>query len=234
MPTLAQMIRSANQASYWSREADEVLRALDFAQRRVYFAVTKELRESFLKFDRTTIQIVPQTSIYTLPADFGEMKQLSERVNSALPWRTITPADLNDRTFLDRQRLYLNPAAGCGPPSDYEYAGPYLDGTKAQAGATVWNIELAPMPQVALQCQIIYVAKYVPITSAQSFLVVPDEGRDAVEAFAIAELTRRNSDGLSQEYEQRGQRDLDLFLTWLRDRQVQAGPTVEPYVSDLD
>lgn len=234
MPSLAQLIQSVNQASYWSRGADEVLRALDYAQRKVYFAVTKELRLSFLKIDPTSITLVPGTAIYTLPADFSELKQLAERANASLPWCAMAPADLNDRDFLEAQAALGDLAGVSGTRSGYQYAGPYLDGQQAQAGAAVWNVEIAPVPEAALLCQIVYIAKYVPITGANSFLMIPDEGRDAVEAIATAELLRRNSDQGAAAYEARGKEDLDYFLTWMRDRQIQQAPLQEPYLSDLD
>lgn len=234
MPTLAQMVATVGKATGYLRGPDEILDALDYGQQQVYFAVTHEYRMSFLKFDATSIAIAANQDTYPLPADFSELKQLAERQSATLPWRPMMPADLNDRDYIRRQLTAYTPAGDWGPISEYEYAGPYLDGEAAEEGTATWNVKLAPMPLQALACQIVYVAKYVPIQNAGSFLMMPDEGRRAMEALAIAELYRRLNDSASETYDQRAQRDLDLFLTWMRDRQIQLGPTVEPYLADLD
>lgn len=68
----------------------------------------------------------------------------------------------------------------------------------------------------------------------ETSLLIPNEGRRAIEALAIAELLGRNSDAGAAGYLSRYQRDLDLFLTFMRDRQIQRPAPLEPYIGDFD
>lgn len=236
--TLAQLFNSCNTASYFSRGQAEIYAAISRGVWMVYSAVLKEFQGTFLKWDTTSLTLTPGQDIYSLPADFSQLVQLSERASASLPWSIMTPLDLNSRYFTDAQFLsgLYSYAAGLGegPRSIFSYAGPYMDGAAAAAGTETWKIKVAPVPVDTRPMQIAYIAAFVPVTNAASPMMIPAEGAYAVEGFAIAELMRRNSDALAQQYETRAQQDLTAFLTWMRARQVQEPPTQAPYLDDLD
>lgn len=238
MPTLAQILDSANRASYYSRDPSEVLAAADRAQQRLYLSTVKELRGAFVKTDSTTLTAAwaANQDTYALPADFAKMIQLAERTDPTQAWRPMPPLDVNNPAFVEDQFDYGGPGAG-GPYSEFSYWGPWLDGVAAATGQETWKIKVAPMPQdppAGRTLQLIYQAQYAPIATKDSKLMLPAEATYALRDYAIAELLRLNSDQLAAQYEATGQELETRYLAWLRQRQVQQVPIQQPYLDDLD
>ncbi len=235
MPTLAQMFDLARKKSYFSRPDDEVWAALNYGAWRVYSYVLKEFRGFFIKWDETSLTLTPNVDEYTLPADLAQIVRLSERLSVNSPWLPMVPADLNSQLFIQQQfQDTITLSSGLVVTSDFTYYGPYLDSASTTSPTGVYKIRVAPKPTDTRACQLVYSAKFVPIINAGSQLMIPPEGSEAMLAWAVAELLRANSDQLAAEYEAKGQRDITEFLTFVRERQIQQRPTVEPYVADLD
>lgn len=235
--TLQQLFDKCNRRSYYSRAAADVWDALNDASLRIYRRVLKEFRGYFVKWDTTTIQLVAGTDEYTCPADLGQIIRLAEQVPGETNWRNILPADVNSATFLARQ---WDDFIGydCSPVSQFVYYGPYLPQATAAQTAGVptetYNVKIAPMPQDRRDVQILYAAKFLEIAGVQSFLTIPLEGHDALTNIAIAELLKQNNDTLAQAFAQDGAGQLEEFLTYVRNRQIQLGAVQEPYVGELD
>ncbi len=235
MPTLGQMFDLARKKSYFSRPDDEVWAALNYGAWRVYIYVLKEFRGFFIKFDETFLTLTSGVEEYALPADFAQMVRLSERRTTSDPWMPMVPADLNSQIFIQQQfEDQITLGTGVFTTSNFTYYGPYLDSADTTSPTGVYKFRVAPKPTDTRACQLVYSAKFVPIINASSLLMIPPEGSEAMLAWAVAELLRANSDQLSGEYEAKGQRDATEFLTFIRERQIQQRPTVEPYIGDLD
>ncbi len=231
MPKLGQIFDQCRKASYFSRTDDEIASAINKGGFALFSATLKEFRGYFLKWDTTTIAIAANQDTYALPADFGQMIQLAERQTASDPWSPMTPLNLNSRYFINSQFDFAGADPG-GLNSQYVY-DIYEDGAQAEQGVTQYQVKLAPMPQQALQCQIIYAATWLEINSPNSLLMLPPEATHALQDYAIAELLQRNGDQNAGAYWQTGKDLEDRYLTFVRERQIQHQSTVEPYVDDL-
>jgi hypothetical protein len=228
MPNLNELFSLCNSGSYYSRGEQDVWSSINSAGFRLYTAVLKEYRGFFLKFDTSSLTLVPGTEEYTLPADFSQLVQLAERQASTEDWHSMSPIDL--QTELTQQlRDWGIFSWRYGSDSPFGYYGPYL--TSAQAVSTqLQKIRVAPAVDMGRFCQLVYTAKWLPIRNASSTMMLPDEGTYALQDYATAELLRKNGDSMSAEYEAMGDRKKTEFLTWMRDRQIQQLPTVKAYL----
>jgi hypothetical protein len=95
-----------------------------------------------------------------------------------------------------------------------------------------YSIYITPIPQDTRQVEVLYISKFLEVTTGTDNYIIPANLRDAVLDFTIAELTRPQSDSLAQDYSQSGQAKLDMALTLIRDRQVQQNVTVRPYLEE--
>jgi hypothetical protein len=251
MPNLAQMFAMCNTKSQFSRQPGEIYDALSEAGFFVYAAVLKELSNFFLKFDTTTITLQPGVQIYYLPPDCTQIVNLSERFTASGRWRPIEPESVSEAVDDARQNTSWS-GYGYGNRSEFRYAGPFLQaqditgtspgsnqggfgvGGYQGTGYQVQSIMISPTPAETRYVEIAYVAKWVPIINAQSYLMLPDECTHAMQSFAIAELLRSNNDSLAVAYDQKGQQQLDSALTWVRARQIQQNPRITPYVEGDD
>lgn len=226
MPNLAQMVGTVNSKTSYSRP-NEVYSALSEAGWLVYSAVLKENAGFFLKFDTTTVVLTPGTQQYMLPPDLTAIVNLAERPTSAERWRTIDPESIQDAMQNTQNSLGWDDS--CYGGSHFKFNGPYLTSAAATAVQTQ-AITISPAIDIIRMCEIAYTAKWLPITNENSPVMLPDEGTYAMQNFAIAEIHRGNNDTLSNEYEQKGQKHLTAFLTWVRQRQTVKRPTIEPYL----
>lgn len=234
MPSLAQMIQNANSASYFSRPAD-VIPKLNEAGFEMYASVVKECSGFFIKFDETSLTLSPTQASqeYTLPADFTQMVHLAERQSSTENWHEIDPAnDLGNvlQNQLSDAGIWT---ANFGYKSAFEYFGPYLDSSNAiQVGAPaqLQKVRIAPITDVTRFVQLAYTAKWVQIVNDRSFVMLPDEGTYAMEAYAVAKLLKLNGDTLADTFLTEAQRLEARFLAWVRQRQIQQLPQAEMYL----
>lgn len=235
MPSIAQMIVNADNASYNSRRPGEVIAKLNEAGFEIYCSILKEFSGFFIKFDETSLALSPTQASqeYTLPADLTQIVHLAERQSSTENWHEIDPAN-NLGNVLQNQ---LSDAGiwspNFGEKSAFEYFGPYLDSTNAVlpgAPAQLQKIRVSPITDVSRFVQIAYTAKWVQIVNDSSSLVLPDEGTYAMEAYATAKLLKLNGDTLADEFLKEGQRLEARFLSWVRQRQIQRLPQTEAYL----
>lgn len=228
--TLGQMYALANGKSGYSRSDTEIYAALNRAGQRVYNAVLKEFRGFFIKFDETSLTLVPGTSEYALPADLTQIVHLAERLTSTNDWAPMAPEELGSAL------TNLQNAAGWsdfyssqyGAQSAFGFYGPYLDAT-ATVGTQTQKIRVSPAVDTSRFCQIAYTAKWLPITNAGSPIMLPDEGTPTMESWASGELCGMSDDSRSAFYMSQGDKDLQGFLSWLRARQIMAPLNIETY-----
>ena len=234
---LQQLYDKVNRGSYYSRAPVEIWDALSDASLELYRRILKECRGYFIKWDTTTVAIVPGQDEYSLPADCAQLIRVSEQAAGEIGWRTILPSDLNSAATLARQWDDFI-SYDSSPMSQFLYYGPYLPATTAeeQGGAPTdtYNIRFTPIPQITRTVQLIYTASFVEITGANSYLTIPLEGHDALAHAAIGHLLQLNNDSLSQQFQQDSMMKTESFLTFVRARQIQEGPVQEPYLGDLD
>lgn len=236
MPSLAQMIANADGASYHSRTQGEIIAKLNEGGFEIYTAVLKEFAGFFLKFDESslTLSVSQANQEYTLPADCTQVVHLAERLTTSENWHEIVPAS-NLENVLQNQ---LSDAGiwspNFGGRSAFEYYGPYLDSvaTVAAAGAQIHKIRIAPITDVSRFVQLCYSAKWVPLTNANSSVMLPDEGTYATEARATAKLLKLNGDTLADTFNEEAQRLEARFLSWIRQRQIQQPPQTMAYLED--
>jgi hypothetical protein len=230
---LSQMFALCNSKTSYSRSEGEIYAALSRSGFRVYSAVLKEFRGFFLKFDESSLTLVPNTQEYAMPADFSQMVHLSERVSASENWRPMAPIDLDTAVNNVQQALGWEDfySSVYGNQSEFGYYGPYLDSaaTKLAQPLQIQKIRITPNPGASHFCQLAYTAKWLPINDASSLVMLPDEGTYAMESFASAELCGINDDTRASFYEAKGQSDLSAFLSWVRNRQIQTVPTIDMY-----
>ena len=225
--SLAQLYARIDSKSFKTRSQAEIWAALDEAGFAVYTAVLKEFRGTFLKIDETSLTFTPNVNEYTLPADLTQIVHLAERQTSTENWHPLTTEGLG--AALDNAQASAFPNVNFGEDSDFSYYGPYLDSDQTVAGQ-VQKVRISPAPSDTRFVQIAYTAKWLPIFSAASQVMLPQEGWYAMEAYATAECLRSNDDTLAREYEAKGDKRLTQFLTWMRQRQIQKLPTIKPYL----
>lgn len=224
----------ANSKSGYARSDVEIYDALNESGFRVYAAVLKEFRGFFIKFDETSLTLTPATTgqEYPLPADLTQIVHLAERISPTQDWLPMRPLDLGSALDTLQELSGWNGfAAGYGDDSEFGFYGPYLDATATQAGATAQTqkIRVSPIPDANRFCQIAYTAKWLPIAQAGDAIMLPDEGTYAMLNYAIAELRRASDDSVSGDYEDKGDRHLSSFLSWLRARQIMSPDTIDCY-----
>lgn len=231
------MFSLADKGTYYSHtgSSDEIWNAINSAGLRVYLWISKELRSYFIKWDTTTIAFAPNVDEYPCPPDLATMIRFRERAPGETTYRRLNPTEVTSELFAREQEESL--VGPCGDDeSEFVYIGPYLPMAAAQLADAlkISNIRVAPMPQDIRQTEIVYTAKWLDIVNANSHNVIPSEGHQAMLNFVKAELLRANSDDLADKYETQGMQNLNEFLTFVRNRQIQQNSTQEPYLSDLD
>ena len=227
---LAGMFALANAKSSYSRPSSEIYSALDEGGFLVYSAVLKEFSGFFLKFDTTSVTMASGTTEYALPADCTQLVHVGERLTTSEQFRPCTPESIGEALENARAGVGWDSFGWMyGGSSAFSYAGPYLD-SAATTGTQIQKIRFSPIPQETRQVELAYTAKWLPIVDDTSTIMLPVEGTYAMLNYGIAELNRSNNDTLSREYEAKGDKHLGAFLTWCRNRQIQQGPRITPYL----
>jgi len=237
MPNLAQLISNATGASYYSRTPGEVIQKLNEGGFEVYCAVLKEFSGFFLKFDETSVTLLPTQASqeYTMPADFTQLVHLAERLTTTEDWHEISPASSLGNVLQNQLNNSGIWSANFGEKSDFEYYGPYVDSGQSvnqPVAAQLQKIRIAPITDANRFVQLAYTAKWLPITNDKSPLMLPDEGTYAMEAYATAKLLKLNGDTLADTFLAEGQRLESRFLSWIRQRQIQQLPQLTAYLEE--
>lgn len=229
---LAQMYALANAKSYYSRPDAEIYGALDEAGFLVYAAVLKEFRGFFLQVDTTSVVLTPGQQEYALPTDLTQIVHIAERLNTSDNWNPMSAIGIGNAFDNIQQATGWDVADyGYGDQSQFGFYGPFLDeadATNPQATQTQ-KIQVSPAIDQIRQCELIYTAKWLPIGNATSQVMLPDEGTHAMLNYAIAEILRSNGDTLAAQYENKGDKALTVFLTWIRNRQIATQPVIQTY-----
>lgn len=237
MPTLAQMFSRINQKTAFTFTPDEVYAALDEAGLLVYQKVLKENRGFFVKIDETSVVLQPgvvgQDQIYDLPDDCSEILHLAERLQSSPQsrWSPMEPTTIG-RAISDAWFSYVD-WEGFGSASRFKYA-PMLEAGDTASGMIdapqAMKVAIAPTVDQPRATQLVYAAKWCEIQDSASLNMLPNEGTWAQYNFALASLTGDIDDTREGSYAQKGQVQLDAFLQWCADRQLQRGMRVESYL----
>lgn len=229
------MFALVNQKSYYSRTDVEIYAALQKAGFRVYSAVLKEFKGTFLKIDSSSVTLAAGTQDYTLPSDVSQLYAIAERQSASENWHEIDPEGIQDAfNNVQQDSIFFDYMQNYGEKSMFRFYGPYLDSTNAQnspGSAQVEKIRISPSPSEPRYVQLVYGAKWLPITSSSSKVMLPDEGTYAMQDFAVAEVLRSNDDSLSAEYEASGSTMLTSFLSFWRIQQSTKNLQIIPYLS---
>lgn len=232
--TLQQIFDWCNKKSYFSRDDDEIWAAINSAAHLLYKEVVLENRGYFITFDTTSLTILANQEEYPLPATVEQIVRLRERLIATDPWRIINPADLNDPATVDSQFVGADDSPLDGEASIFVYNGPYAKMSDAQAGTYLKTIRLEPIPTDTRFTELVYTAKFVEITGAETPLIIDPEGHDAIKNLAVAELLSANDDDNADRFADWGHTHKTQYLKLARARQIQKGREVEPYVFDMD
>lgn len=232
--TLQQIFDWCNKKSYFQRDDDEIWSAINSAAHQIYKEVVMENRGYFIVFDTSSLSIVANQEEYPLPATVEQIVRLRERLISTDPWRVILPADLNDLASTDSQFIGGDDAPFDAEASIFVYNGPYAKQSDALAGTYLKAIRLEPIPTDNRFTELVYTAKFIEITGAESSLVIDPEGHDAMKFLAAAELLVTNDDDNWMNFTTIGNTHKTQYLKLVRNRQIQQVRQVEPYVLDLD
>jgi hypothetical protein len=224
------MYANCNGNSGYARADGEIYNSLSRAGFRVFSATVKEFRGFFIKFDEMTLTLAPDVQEYALPVDCSQIVHLAERESATNDWMPIDPMDI-DSALINIQRAvgWSDSFAGqYGHASQFGFYGPYLD-SAASIGVQTQKIRIAPKVSSARFVQIVYTAKWIPITDASSKVMLPDEGTYAMESWASAELCGKSDDSRMGTFNAQGDKDLTSYLAWARERQIMQRPGVEMY-----
>lgn len=233
---LKQIIEQCDKNSYFSRDNNEVLAAINAAGRFIYDFVLQENRGIWIVFDSSSLVLAVNQELYDLPAGCETLLMVRERLNSADPWKIINPAQNLDRMMELSLQFSTFFSAPDGPVSRFQYWGPYLGQDKVQQDQSIFSLRIDPIPQEAHQVELTFKAQYVDITSDGDYVMIPDVGslRTALVDLASAELVGKNSDSLAETFKQSGMAKLTMALGTIRANQQQQSTTQETYIDDLD
>lgn len=234
---LSSMFARINQKTAFAFTPDEVYAAIDEAGLVVYQKVLKENRGFFVKIDETGLVLTPgqqgQDQIYSLPDDCSEILHLAERLQSSPtdPWRPMEPTTLG-RALRDDWGAYVN-WNGFGPSSRFKYS-PFLSASNTAGDFTytdqIMQIAVSPTVDQPRNTQLVYAAKWLHIVDSTSQNMLPHEGTYAQYNGALAILTGDLDDSREGSYAQRAKIQLNAFLQWVADRQLQRGMQVKSYL----
>lgn len=232
--TLTQIFDWCQKKSYFSRDDDEIWQAINSAAHLLYKEAVLENRGYFIVWDTTSLTIAANVEEYALPATVEQIVRLRERLNASDPYRVIVPADVNDSATTDSQFISADDSALDSELSQFVYNGPYAKQSDAAAGTYVKSIRLEPIPTDARFTELVYTAKFIEIAGTESPLVIDPEGHDALKYIAAAELLLTNDDDNAENFAAFGNTHKTQYLKLVRKRQIQQGPQIEPYISDMD
>lgn len=235
--TLAQIFALADQRSHYVRTAkpDLIWSAITEAARTMYLWIKKENQGFFIKWDTATIAFAYNVDEYACPADLDQIVRFSERLNSQDGYREILPTGVNSPLFRQSQFDTVISTAGV-QMSDFSYIGPYFPAAATDVAelAAIQKVRIAPKPSEARQTELIYSAKFVEMAKPEDLCVIPPDGRGALLDYAVAILLQGKNDALAASMETAGDKKRELYLTSVRDRQIQQYQTVQPYLDQLD
>jgi len=231
---LRTMFQLAHAKSYYSRSDQEVWAAISGAAHTLYLKILAENRGFFIKWDTTTVALVPTVEEYLLPADCTQLLRVREQSSSSDPWRTVAPAEsLTDANFCDSQFYSQLGLTMDGPSSEFTYYS-YLLMTDAITTAENERIRFEPPPYDNRSVELVYVSRFIEISGPTSTKVIPNEGDEVVLYDAIATLLGDNGDNPEIAAGHSHAEEIQ-FLKWVRKRQQQGPVThVQAYIEDMD
>jgi hypothetical protein len=235
---LSAMFARINQKTGFIFTPDEVYAAINESGQYVYQKVLKENRGFFIKVDETSLILNPgtpgQDQVYDLPSDCTQILHLAERPSNdpTCRWEPMEPTSIG-KAFSDEWQSYVD-YDGFGAGSRFKYAGPFLPASNVSGALIdypqIQQIAVTPTVDQARTTQLIYAAKWLEIVDSTSANMLPDEGTTTQYNGAMAILTGDMDDTRTGSYAQRAKLNLDAFLQWCADRQLQRGMRVKSYL----
>jgi hypothetical protein len=230
--TLQQIFEWCQKKSYFSRDDEEIWQAINSAAHLLYKEVVLENSGYFIVFDTTDLVLAAGQEEYQLPATCEQIVRLREQLPGETAWRVVSPAGLNDPATTAAS-FGFDTDVGC-ETSRFIYNGPYLKQSDAQAEDQIYSIRIEPIPQETHNTELVYTADFVEIEGPESELVIDEEGHDALKYIATAELLLANDDDNAENFLATGEKHKTQYLKLVRKRQIQSGPTIEPFIFDMD
>jgi hypothetical protein len=230
--TLQQIFDWCNKKSYFSRDDDEIWAAINSAAHLLYKEVVLENKGYFIVFDTTDLVLEAGQEEYQLPATCQQIVRLREQVPGEVAWRVVNPAELNDPATTDAAWGFDTDVGA--DTSRFIYNGPYLKQSDAIANDEIYSIRIEPIPTETHNTELVFTADFLEIEGAESTLVIDPEGHDALKNLAVVELLDANDDDNRMNFLERGNYHTSQYLRLVRKRQIQQGPTIEPYLYDMD
>lgn len=244
MPTLAQMYNIISSKTDYQRSDAEIYNAINAAGFAVFTDILKESAGFFIKSDESSITLTPPATPgldqeYTLPADCSQIVHMAERPQSSPTnqWQTMNPEGLDQAlTDLGNNPFWSYPTWSVYGSNDsqFSYYGPYLTSAETQAGQynvlQVQKIRVSPQIDVLRSVQLVYTAKWVPVTDSSSAIMLPEEATIAIQHWALADTLAASNDTRADGEYIIAERLNSKMLTWARARQVQQPTPTEPYL----
>jgi len=215
---------------------DDIWAALNEEGFLLYSRVLKEGEGFFLKTDTTSVQLVTGTQTYSLPADCTQIVHMAERALPTDNWRRMEPESESD-VLESQNAMFSTYIIGSYGASRFRYYGPYLPDNQvnnaspeADNSQQIMSIDVSPLIDQPRSTQIVYVAKWIDILDESSSMTLPEEATNALYNKTMANLLASMDDSRAGALAALGEAQAKGFLSWVRDRQLQQGPKVEPYL----
>jgi hypothetical protein len=234
--TLQQIFDRVQKKIYFGKQDDDIWGAISNAASTIYLQIESENSGFFQVTDTTSLALVANQEEYSLPAACGQIVRLRESTTGnpqTDPWRVIFPADINDDSVTSSQ------FDNAGDPLDssasqFRYVGPYLKESDAETVAQAFSIKINPIPVDGRFTELIYYARFVDITGAESVKVLPNEADGAVVWSAVEELLVDLDDDNHQNAAAQKAENIGWLMKFVRNRQFQQVRQVQPYIDDMD
>jgi hypothetical protein len=233
---LRSLISQADSNSYYSRSDADKYSAANSAGWQIFSAVQRENRGFFIKFDTTSITLTPGQQTYTLPPDFSQLLHFAERAVATDNWHPLGTVSIGVALDYAQQRTGWYPGAYYGNQSQFSYDGPYLPAPTVNVDDQVFQMDIAPAIDRVRMTELVYIAKWIPITDDQSVVMLPDEAYAPWLSLTTANLLDMNDD--TREARTRARTflpsggygpEMQQLLSWVRNRQIQNPPTVDVF-----
>lgn len=236
MPTLANIHSRMLRNTRYMVSDDDIFAALNEEGFLLYTRVLKEGEGFFAKTDETTIALTPGTQDYQCPADCTQIVHMAERAQPTDNWSRMEPESLNMAEEMQDSIVAAYILGNYGS-SRFKYYGPYLPDNQvnnadpeADNANQIMSVTVSPLIDVPRSVQILYIAKWVILIDDSSIMTLPEEATNAIYNKAMSNLMVGLDDARVQGFANLGELQAKGFLTWVRDRQLQSGPKVTPYL----
>jgi hypothetical protein len=215
---------------------DDIIAAVNEEGFLLYTRVLKEGEGFFVKTDETTVVLQPGTQVYSLPVDCTQVAHMAERIQPTDSWCRMEPESQN-MALETQQAIVGSYVIGVLGSSRFQYYGPYLPDTEvnnaspeADNSTQTMQITVSPLIDQQRSVQVVYTAKWIDILDESSTMTLPEEATNTLYNKVMANLMSAMDDTRAGGFAALGEAQARGFLGWVRDREIQTGPKVTPYL----